>query len=133
MSTHDAGGSVRRAIESIQNQTFRDFELIVVDAGSTDSTVRLLDSLAERDLRIQVVHADACNRQEALDLALERAGGRYLVVADAAHAQRLFASTLPLGARAAATSRSWTPTAVPAPACSPSSWALQRRARSSWR
>lgn len=83
MATHDAGGSVRRAIESIQNQTFRDFELIVVDAGSTDSTIRLLDSLAERDLRIQVVHADACSRQEALDLALGRACGRYLAVVDA--------------------------------------------------
>lgn len=83
MATHDAGGSVRRAIESIQNQTLREFELIVVDAGSTDATLRLLDSLAERDLRIQVVHADACTRQEALDLALERASGRYLAVADA--------------------------------------------------
>ena len=83
MAVHDASGYLRRAIESVQNQTFRSFELIVVDAGSTDATARQLDSLAERDLRIQVVHADACSRQEALDLALERACGRYLMIMDA--------------------------------------------------
>ena len=83
MVAHDAEGSVRRAVESIQNQSLRDLELIVVDAGSTDATARIVEAVAERDLRVELVRADACARQEALDVALERAGGRYVVVADA--------------------------------------------------
>lgn len=83
MAVHNAGGSVRRAIESIQNQSLREFELIVVDAGSQDETARQIESIAERDLRVEAVRADACGRQEALEIALERASGRYLVLIDA--------------------------------------------------
>ena len=83
MAVHDAEGSVRRAVESVQNQSLRELELIVVDAGSRDSTVRILEAIAERDLRVEVVRADACSRQETLDVALERAGGRYLTIMDA--------------------------------------------------
>lgn len=83
MAVHDAEGYVRRAVESIQNQSLRELELIVVDAGSQDSTARVVEAMAERDLRIELVRADACSRQEALDVALERAAGRYLSVIDA--------------------------------------------------
>lgn len=83
MVTHDAEKTVRRAVESLQNQTLRNFELVVVDAGSQDSTPRLLESAAERDMRIRVVQADACDRQTALNLALDRARGTYLAVTDA--------------------------------------------------
>ena len=82
MATHDAAGSVRRAVESVQNQTMKNIELVVVDAGSTDDTPRTLERIAERDLRVSVVQADACGRREALDLALERARGTYVVVVD---------------------------------------------------
>lgn len=83
MAAHDAEGTVRRAVESVQNQSLRSLELVVVDAGSGDATARLLESAADRDLRIELVRADACDRQGALDVALERARGRYLVVVDA--------------------------------------------------
>lgn len=83
MAVHDAEGSVRRAVESVQNQTFGELELVVVDAGSQDATARIVEAMAERDLRIAVVRADACTRQEALDVALERATGRYAVIVDA--------------------------------------------------
>ena len=83
MAAHDAEGSVRRAVESVQNQSLTNLELIVVDAGSADATARQVEALAERDLRIELVRADACGRQAALDLALERARGRYVTVMDA--------------------------------------------------
>lgn len=83
MVAHDAERTVRRAVESLQNQTLRNFELVVVDAGSQDSTPRLLESAAERDMRIRVVQADAVDRQTALNLALDRAQGTYVTVADA--------------------------------------------------
>ena len=83
MVSHDAEGSVRRAVESVQNQSLRDLELIVVDAGSEDATVRQVEAMAERDLRIDLVRADRCGRQAALDVALERARGSYVLVMDA--------------------------------------------------
>lgn len=83
MMTHDADKTVRRAVESLQNQTFRNFELVVVDAGSEDTTLRLLDALAERDLRMVIVRAGELGRQEALSLALDRARGSWVLVMDA--------------------------------------------------
>lgn len=83
MVVRDAEASVRRAVESVQNQTLGNFELVVVDAGSSDSTARQLDAISERDLRVVVIHADRCGRQEGLDLALERAHGTWVAVMDA--------------------------------------------------
>ena len=83
MVARDAEGSVRRAVESVQNQSLSELELVVVDAGSRDATLRQLEAIAERDLRVEVVRADRCGRQRALGLALERARGAYLVVMDA--------------------------------------------------
>lgn len=83
MVVRDAEVSVRRAVESIQNQTLKNVELVVVDAGSEDSTARQLDAVSERDLRVVVVHAGRCSRQEGLDLALERSRGAWFTVIDA--------------------------------------------------
>lgn len=83
MVVHDAEKTVRRAVESLQNQTMRNFELVVVDQGSSDSTPRILDALSERDMRLSVIRAGSCGRQEALNLALGRAVGEYVLIMDA--------------------------------------------------
>ena len=83
MAAQDAEKTVRRAVESLQNQTLRNFELVVVDRGSHDATPRILDALAERDMRLSVVRAEDCGRQEALNLALDRAKGEYVLIMDA--------------------------------------------------
>lgn len=46
---------VAEAIESILNQTFADFELIIVDDGSTDTSSKIIDEFARRDSRIRVL------------------------------------------------------------------------------
>lgn len=83
MDTHDGAASVRRAVESVQNQTLANVEIIVVADQSNEALVRSLESVAERDLRVQLVCVDGCGRQEALDLALSRAQGTYFTVMDA--------------------------------------------------
>ena len=69
---------VGRAIESIQNQTLRDFELLVVDDGSTDRTDQVCDRIAERDIRVEVIHTPNQGAALARNAALDRAQGEYV-------------------------------------------------------
>ena len=64
MPAHNVDAYVTRAIESLQRQTMEDFELLVVDDGSTDHTGDILDRLADRDLRIDVFHRAEIGRSE---------------------------------------------------------------------
>lgn len=45
---------VTEAVQSILNQTYRDFEFLIIDDGSTDRTAEILSSLAEKDSRIRL-------------------------------------------------------------------------------
>ena len=56
LPTHNGSRFIDRAIESIVEQTFADWELIVVDDASTDDTPAKVDAWADRDDRIRVVH-----------------------------------------------------------------------------
>ncbi|WP_321971673.1 glycosyltransferase family A protein [Paratractidigestivibacter sp.] len=82
MCARNAEKTLRRALDSIQNQTLRNVETVVVDAGSTDGTARALDVASERDIRVRVEHVPECPREEALNLALADARGDYLFVMD---------------------------------------------------
>lgn len=83
MPAYNVGRYVRRAVESLQNQTLRDFELIAVDDGSFDRTGQILDAMAERDLRITVLHTQNGGAPAARNLGIERAKGTYLYFMDA--------------------------------------------------
>ena len=45
-----------KCIDSILNQTFTNFELILVDDGSTDNSGKIADAYAGKDIRIKVIH-----------------------------------------------------------------------------
>lgn len=83
MCARNVEKTLRRAMDSIQNQTLRNAEVVVVDAGSIDGTARLLDVASERDIRVRVSHVPECPREEALNLALDDARGEFLFVMDA--------------------------------------------------
>lgn len=72
-----------RAVESLQNQTLDDFELLVVDDGSSDHTGQVLDRLAERDIRIDVFHTENQGAPMARNLAMDKAAGEYVLFMDA--------------------------------------------------
>lgn len=57
MSVYNVEAYVREALMSIQSQTFTDIEIVVVDDGSTDSTLRVVERIASTDLRMKVVRA----------------------------------------------------------------------------
>ena len=47
---------LHECIDSILNQSFTDFELILVDDGSKDSSVQICDDYAKKDYRVRVIH-----------------------------------------------------------------------------
>jgi len=51
--TYNRANSLPRSIKSVLNQTYQDFELIVVDDGSTDSTRELVEEFQKKDSRIK--------------------------------------------------------------------------------
>jgi glycosyltransferase involved in cell wall biosynthesis len=73
---------IGRAIESLQNQTLRNFELLIVDDGSKDRTGQVADRMAERDIRIEVIHTENQGAAAARNVALDRATGEYVHFVD---------------------------------------------------
>src|SRR5699024_6687341 len=69
--------TVRAAVESVQAQTWTDWELIVVDDGSTDDSRNVLEGLATFDDRITVVHAERSGVSRPRITAIAAARGRY--------------------------------------------------------
>lgn len=74
---------VGRAIESVQAQTFSQFELILVDDGSPDASGAICDSYAETDQRIRVIHQENGGAARARNAAIHIACGEYLFFMDA--------------------------------------------------
>lgn len=69
-------------LESILGQTFRDFEVILVDDGSTDKSGSICDEYAEKDARIKVFHQKNQGVSAARNFALSKATGRYVMFVD---------------------------------------------------
>lgn len=55
--------TLKRAIDSVINQSYDNIEIIVVDDGSTDATPSLCDQIAESDDRIRVIHKKMAGKQ----------------------------------------------------------------------
>ncbi len=70
---------VSKAIDSILNQTYKNFELVIVNDCSTDNTKKVLESYALRDQRIKVIHNETnLKLPNSLNRGFEEATGEYL-------------------------------------------------------
>ena len=76
MITYNNGAYLREAINSILNQTFTDFEFIIVDDGSTDETQSILQTYADSRIRV-ITHENNYGRNVARNTALNTASGEY--------------------------------------------------------
>lgn len=73
---------VGAAIESIQKQTFSDWELWAVDDGSPDQSGAICDEYAAKDPRIHVIHKENGGAPSARNAAIDRAEGKYFYFMD---------------------------------------------------
>ena len=79
---YNAEKTIRRCIESILHQSCGDFELLVVDDGSPDSSGAICDAYAAGDARVRVFHKENGGVSAARNLALEQARGKYIQFLD---------------------------------------------------
>ena len=74
---------IEQCIESVRQQSFQDWEWILVDDGSTDDSLAILNRYAALDKRLQVIHQKNQGPAAARNAALHRAVGDYITFLDA--------------------------------------------------
>ena len=83
MSVYNAQDYLPAAIESILNQTFRDFEFIIINDGSTDKSGKIAQSYAARDSRIRLIEQENTGLTKALRCGIDLSRGELIARMDA--------------------------------------------------
>ena len=73
---------VEECVRSVQNQTFEDLEILVINDGSTDGSGEILERLLREDKRLRLFHQENKGAGAARNKGLDTASGRYLVFVD---------------------------------------------------
>ncbi|MCQ2429173.1 MAG: glycosyltransferase [Clostridia bacterium] len=74
---------MRKCLDSVLSSTYRDFELIVVENGSTDATLEIARTYEAADSRVRVITTDVKGLSHARNLGIAEAKGEYLAFVDA--------------------------------------------------
>lgn len=82
LPVYNAALTIHRCINSILKQTFNEFELIVVNDGSSDGSAEICDAYADTDARIKVVHKKNGGVSSARQVGIELASGEYSIHVD---------------------------------------------------
>ena len=69
---------VEQSVRSAMNQTLRDIEIICVNDGSTDSTLSILQKLAEEDERIKIIDKPNSGYGNSMNVGFDAARGEYI-------------------------------------------------------
>ena len=84
MPAYNAQKYINEAIESILNQTFKDFEFIIIDDCSTDKTWEIMEDYAKKDSRIVIIKNEKnLKLAETLNKGIEISKGKYIARMDA--------------------------------------------------
>ena len=73
---------LRRCVDSILRQTYRNLEILLVDDGSTDRSGTICDACAQQDTRVKVIHRKNGGLSAARNCGLETARGEYISFVD---------------------------------------------------
>ena len=73
---------LKNSIRSVQNQTYENLEIILVDDGSTDNSGNICDEIEKTDERIKVIHKQNGGLAAARNTGCQEATGTYLMYID---------------------------------------------------
>lgn len=73
---------IESCIASVQNQSFKDIEMIIVDAGSTDGTLEIIKNKVDEDNRIKVIHSEQKSYGYQVNLGIQEAMGDYIAIVE---------------------------------------------------
>lgn len=82
VAVYNVAPILSKCIVSLKNQTLRDFEVILVDDGSTDNSGEICDTCVQEDNRFKVFHQANGGVASARELGVEKASGEYLIHVD---------------------------------------------------
>ena len=82
LPTFNRSKTIGKAIQSVINQTYKDWELIVIDDGSTDKTKEILDEFKKKDQRIKYIFQQNKERSEARNNGIVNTKGDYICFID---------------------------------------------------
>ena len=82
MSVYNGENIIEKSIYSILNQTFEDFEILVVNDGSTDATLKILKNIQDKRLKI-ISQNTNIGLTKSLNIAINNSNGYYLARQDA--------------------------------------------------
>lgn len=83
MSVYNGTRYLHEAVDSILSQTFRDFEFLIIDDGSTDDTWTILQAYARQDSRVRILRQANAGLAQSLNNGLALAAGEIIVRMDA--------------------------------------------------
>lgn len=83
MAVYEGERYLDEAIQSVLNQTFHDFEFIIINDGSTDGTAQIIERHRREDRRIRTFEQSNCGLVTALNRGLELASGEFVARMDA--------------------------------------------------
>lgn len=111
---YQAEDTLHRCVNSILQQTFSDFELILVDDGSRDRSGQICDEYAQKDRRVRVIHKENGGVGLARNAGLDAAAAEYVTYVDSDDylhpdmLQRLMAAVAQTGVKLCACGWRWT-------------------------
>ena len=79
---YNAEKYIKRCLDSILAQSFRDFEVLLIDDGSTDNSGKICDEYALNDNRIRVIHNENCGVAASRNVGIKEAQGDYIAFVD---------------------------------------------------
>lgn len=82
MSVYNGEHWLNESIESVLNQTYQDFEFIIVNDGSTDSSMKILSTFAAKDRRIKVIDKPNSGLTDSLNIGISNTSGKWIARID---------------------------------------------------
>lgn len=79
---YNAGDYLKKCVYSILHQTYTDYEIIIIDDGSTDNTYQICEELASKDYRVKIHHQENRGVSIARNDGINYAIGKYIIFVD---------------------------------------------------